>query len=126
MKRVYISLILLGVSALVCAVQFIHVTSSCSELLKNIERIEEYCAENDYDSALSLCTETYRRWMDSSEVTDMFLYHDYVDEITRCMEKMKIYVMAQKDNEIFAVSAELKNRIESLRKSEIPLFENII
>ncbi len=126
MKRIRISIILLIISAVVCTVQFIYVYNSSNNFIADIENIEENYRNKDYETALKMSSDTFNKWKRNAGLTNLFLYHDYVDEITSNMEQMAIYAAYRKDVEFFSVSSQLKKQIASLKDSEIPNIENII
>ena len=126
MKRIRISAFLLMIISLMCVIQFCYVYNSSNIFINEIEVIEEKYTNGDYENALSMCYKTFSKWKHNVGITDMFLYHDYVDEITENMEKMCIFATSEKDTEFLSVCSVIKNQIASLRNSEIPNLENII
>lgn len=126
MKRIRISIILLIISAVVCTVQFIYVYNSSNNFISDIENIEENYINKDYEAALKMSSDTFKKWKRNTKLCNLFLYHDYIDEITSNMEQMTIYAAYKKDVEFFSVSSQLKRQITSLKDSEIPNIENIV
>ena len=126
MKRLYISYILLAICALVCIFQFFYIYNSCTEFIESIEKIETACIKEDFLLCAQICDEVLLKWKNQIKYIDMFLFHEYVDEITQNFDKLRIFIKNKEITEVFTLCSELKNQLLTLKNSELPLIENII
>lgn len=126
MKRLYISYILLAVSVTICITQFIYIFAICKTFINDIEKIEEVYTNKDYETAQTLCNNTTQKWQKKVKYTDIFLFHEYVDDITGNFAKLNICISLKEDTEVLSICSELKNQLFTLKNSEIPNAENII
>jgi len=125
LKRIYIALILIIISAVVCILEFRFVTKTSEMYIKRIERIEREYNSDKY-KALKLCNELSKDWEISASPMDTFLYHDYVDDISKNTGKLEILIKEEDTSAFETTCEEIKKQLESLKKSEIPSLENII
>lgn len=125
MKRIYVALILIAITTLLCISEFRLVTDTGNEFIEEIERIER-AYDTDKHKALMLCTKLSKDWEESASPMDAYLFHDYVDDISINTEKLKFLIIDENTSEFRCTCAEIKKQLESLKKSEIPNLENII
>lgn len=126
LKRIYITLLILIFTAIICICEFNFVSDSSDDLVYKINTLEEIYKENQNDNALKLSGEIKDDWDKRVKKMDMLLYHDYVDAITINISKLPIYIREDETTEFYSTCREIKDSLLSLKKSETPNFENII
>lgn len=126
MKRIHIALILLTIITLLCSTQIVFIYTSCNRFIEKIEYVEKKFSNGEYMKAKEISEEIEREWKQTSKIADMFLFHDYVDDITSNINQMKIYIEENEAADFYIICSILKNQIASLKNSEIPTAENII
>ena len=92
MKRIHIAYMLLLITGAICFTQFIFIYKCCNNYEKHIDNIEAAYKNEDYVTAQKLSYELKRKWKKTSKYADMFLFHDYIDDITDNIDKMIIYI----------------------------------
>lgn len=126
MKRIYVALILLLLSTLFCTFEFIYISQTTDKYTKSIELIEKTIDNENYNKAEDIIKKTVNDWNDSVSTIDMLLYHDYIDDISYSMASIPKYLELKEYNEIVITCTKIKEQLNSLKKSELPLIENII
>ena len=126
MKRLFTALVLLVITAGICTFEFTLVRENSTKYINGIEGIEKSFSRGEKEDALSLTHNINSTWKDSVGSMDMLLYHDYVDDISNNFTKLELYIQKDDETAFYSTCRELKNQLDSLRKSEIPSLENIV
>lgn len=126
MKRIYMAVILLVFTVLICSVEFIYISSSADKITERIENLCESYKKGNTENSLSYALETERDWMKKVKRIDMLLYHDYVDEITKNIVNLKTYIAQEDAVGLYSTCNEILTQVSSLKSSELPTAENII
>ncbi|OPY59815.1 MAG: hypothetical protein A4E55_00004 [Pelotomaculum sp. PtaU1.Bin035] len=100
--------------------------ASASELLQNIERIEEGLERNQWDDAYAQITELEKAWDKKAKWWPTVLDHQEIDNIEFSMAKAKEYV-AKKDIALsWGQLTELKLMIQHIPEKEAIRLKNIL
>ena len=126
MKRIYIAVILLIITAGICSYEFLFVSSSVDNYTKEIKNIERAYSQSDFEKAGKLTQKIKSDWLGTVSPMDTLLYHDYVDSISNNISKLSVYINQKDTSAFYCTCAELKNQLNSLKNSEIPNLENIV
>ncbi|MBQ4569341.1 MAG: DUF4363 family protein [Ruminococcus sp.] len=126
MKRIYIAVILLVFTVLICSVEFIYISSSADKITERIENLCESYKKGNTESSLRYALETEKDWMKKVKRIDMLLYHDYVDEITKNIVNLKTYIAQEDAVGLYSTCNEILTQVSSLKSSELPTAQNII
>lgn len=126
MKRIYIAAILLIFTAVVCFSEYKVVTKSAEKYIYEINKIENFYSDDMKNDALILTDNLSVNWQESSTSMDSFLFHEYVDDISSNIKKLKIYIEENDKSALTSTCEELKIQLESLKRSEFPTLYNII
>ncbi len=125
MKRIYIAIVLLLISASVCFSEYTLVKNTSEHYIQKLEYIEkEY--KLDKTKALKLCNEFSKELDESASPMDAFLFHDYIDDIRVNAHKLQILLKDDNTSMFKTTCEELKIQLTSLKNSEVPILENII
>ena len=126
LKRIYIALMLLILTISICSFEFIFVSIRTQDYIKKVDLIEYEYTFGDRDKALDLAKQIDRQWSYTVSPMDSLLYHDYVDKISNNITKLPILITHKDTTGLLTICKEIKNQLMSLRKSEVPNFENIV
>ena len=126
LKRIYIAAILLLLCTLICSFEFIFVSRRAEDYIDKINRIEKEYRDSNNSTALSLADSIDTEWSRTVSPMDSLLYHDYVDRISNNISKLSILILENDSSTFYTTCTEIKNQLMSLKKSEVPNFENII
>ena len=65
-------------------------------------------------------------WKTATKHLDKYLYHDYIDNITRQMASLPVYAENKDKIAIKAQIEDIKIQLTSLKESELPYLHNIL
>jgi len=125
-KRIYVALLLIIISAAVCIAEYRFVSDNAEKYLKQVELIESEYNNNKSNRALELTKEVSKEWSKVTSPMDTLLLHEGVEKIEMNLSKLAIYIEEDDRTGFYTTCKELKNQLSNLRKSEIPNIENII
>ena len=126
MKRMYVALLMLMIAVSLCVAEYLCVEKYTREYVNRIDNIEKMYAKGEDKKAAFSAREAEKSWEKTVSVIDMLLFHDYVDEIGRNLSQLEAYIMFEDDASLYATCESTKEQLLSLRKSELPIAENII
>ncbi len=126
MKRIIISIILFTFCLSGAVFEVFCVSRSVESYLDSIEKVDKLVSSGDFTSASDKCAELEKNWGTTSREIDAVLIHDYVDRIGISISQMKAYAENKTADSYYAVSAEAKKALKSIKDSEYPSLENIL
>ena len=126
MKRIIISIVIftLCFSGAVCEV--FCVSRGVDGYIESIEEVDVLISRGEFDCASNKCAELEKSWSKTSREIDAVLIHDYVDRIGISISQMKAYAENKTADSYYALSAEAKRALTSIKNSEYLSFENIL
>jgi hypothetical protein len=126
MKRIYIAIAFLLTAFIITAVEIGFISAKADNYISRIEQIDKMILKNDFEDAIVCCEEIDNQWSNSAKRIDLFLIHDYVDDIGSSIAKMRAYVENGSIDMYFAESYYTKKQLASIKESEYPMIENIL
>lgn len=126
MKRIYISLVLVAIVAVLSAVQLGFVSAKADGFISMIEQCDRHMRKSNFEEAITLCKKIENEWNEGAEKVDMLLIHDYVDDIGNDISKMRSFAENGSPDMYFAMSTSAKKELASIKESEYPKLENIL
>ena len=126
MKRIYIAVALLLITATVSVFELIYVGSQSQTTTDRIQQIDRLVADGDFTAAQSACATLESDWRSIAEKIDILLIHDYVDNIGMNISKMRADIETKNASAYFWESAGAKKGLASIKGSEYPNLENIL
>ncbi len=126
MNRIKTAIVLLLITGAICTAEFLYVSKTSGEFIDILHGIEEDLNEGKVEDALESAKEADRKWQARLKFIDIFLFHDYVDEIGRNISSIAKHIEYGDKASLFATCEITKRELKSLVESEKPLTENIL
>ena len=126
MKRIIISIILFTLCLSGAVFEVFCVSRGVDGYIESIEEVDVLISRGEFDRASNKCAELEKSWSKTSREIDAVLIHDYVDRIGISISQMKAYAENKTPDSYYALSAEAKRALTSIKSSEYPSFENIL
>lgn len=117
---------MLVIAGIFCWCEIHHVKTNTEIYTNKLETVQRLMKSKDFDEASLLSKNIRLGWDKSSRHLDKYLYHDYIDDITRNMALLPIHT---KSGDIIGVNSQIetiKIQLTSLKESELPYFHNIL
>ena len=126
MKRIIISIILFTFCITGAVFEVFYVSRGVDGYIESIEEVDVLISRGEFDRASNKCAELEKSWSKTSRAIDAVLIHDYVDRIGISISQMKAYAENKTPDSYYALSAEAKRALTSIKNSEYPSIENIL
>ncbi len=126
MKRVILSVIIFSICVSGALFEVFCLSKSIEGYIEQIENTETLVKKDEFVAASKKCAELEQSWSDTARIIDAVLIHDYVDRISINISQMRAFAENNSADSFFAVSAEAKKALKSIKYSEYPLPENIL
>ena len=126
MNRLYIALLMLLVSGIICGCEIYTVNESVNSFTKGLEDVKALNESERFEEAGILSNEILKSWKTTSRKLDKYLYHDYIDNITEEMSALPVYASNSDNEAARALIEEIKIQLTSLKESELPYMHNIL
>ena len=126
MKRIIISIILFTFCITGAVFEVFYVSRGVDGYIESIEEVDVLISRGEFDRASNKCAELEKSWSKTSREIDAVLIHDYVDRIGISISQMKAYAENKTPDSYYALSAEAKRALTSIKNSEYPSIENIL
>lgn len=126
MKRIYVAAILLMLAFSFSAIEVVYINNCYEKYTGMLNECEDYYSNKEYSNAAKKCEATLMKLKKDEGFLNVFLSQNKVDNIAYNMELLKINAQ-NKDEEKFETQIDkIKRQLLSLKKSELPCFENIL
>lgn len=126
MSRIKTAVVMLIITATVCTVQYLYVTKTVAEFTGILDEVQTEYADDNKSEALKIAENADRLWKKRIKYVDIFLFHDYVDNISYNLLQVSKYVEYEEDASLYVTCDITKKQLKSLTDSEKPLVENIL
>lgn len=126
MSRIKTAIVMLIITATVCAVQYLYVAKTAAEFTGILDEVQTEYADDNRSEALRIAEDADRLWKKRIKYVDIFLFHDYVDSISYNLSQISKYVEYGEDASLYVTCDITKKQLKSLTDSEKPLVENIL
>lgn len=126
MSRIKTAIAMLIITATVCTVQYLYVTKTVAEFSDLLDKVQTEYADDNKSKALKIAENADRLWKERIRYVDIFLFHDYVDNISYNLSQVSKYVEYGEDASLYVTCDITKKQLKSLTDSEKPLVENIL
>ena len=117
---------MLLIAGIFCWSEIHHVKTNAESYIKELETVQRLIKSEDFSEATLLSENILTKWDKSSKHMDKYLYHDYIDDITKNMATLPIYSKTQDKIAVNSQIEEIKIQLTSLKESELPYFHNIL
>ena len=126
MKRGLAVIILLILAAILISAQYLYVTSQSELYIKMLDIAEEQLADNEVIKAQESIEKLDHRFVGSSGMLKLFLYHADVDTVSVNLSMMRRYIQHGELEEYMALSAGTKRMLHNICESQQMCVHNIL
>lgn len=126
MKRLIISIVLLGLVAGLCTVSLHTQQTNTQELLEMLDSMEEKYKAKELDACQALSDEFPKAFNEKTQTFSLFLYHNHLSSIKEVAVTLPV-ILREKDNSHYLIElARCRSLLEKLEELEQPTWDNIL
>lgn len=126
MKRLIISIVLLGLVAGLCTVSLHTQMSNTEDLLTMLDSMEETYKAKDIEACQKLSDEFPQVFADKTKTFSLFLYHSHLSTIKEVAVTLPV-ILSEKDNSHYlAELTRCRSLLQKLEELEQPTWDNIL
>ncbi len=122
MKRILLAVALLVLTIIICAVELIGINQTINKHLDSLDILAQTSAADAKDK----CQDIIKDWNDEETFLNMFLIHDTIDQIGNDLNSLEGYAQSNEQGDYYATIYKVKKQLISIKKSELPIWENIL
>lgn len=128
MKRLYVSLGLVALLALLCGVHTIHLARFTGQLTDLLSQAQERVELDDWEAAAQLTRQARERWISHEGYLHTTLRHSDIDAILVSFDETLAFLGGSEHQpaEYSAANARLLTQISLLIESELPTLTNLL
>ncbi len=127
MRRLWISVGLIALLAVLSGLHVLHLNSFTQELTAKLTQAQEQAEQEDWEEAARLTQEVKDRWMEHEGYLHVTLHHEDIDAILISLDETLAFLEgAEKQTaEYAAANARLLTQVELLVEAELPSLTNL-
>lgn len=127
MKRLVISVAIIGLFSGLCAFHVEHLSSLTETLIQQVESIRTNVERNNWPAAADSAADVEHQWNRHAFYLHTTLRHTDIDAIHTSLRELNAYLSSREDRaECLAVIAKLLNQLELLLEAEQPSIKNLL
>ena len=128
MKRLYVSLGLIAVLAVLCGVHTIHLDRFTGRLTDLLCRAQEQMEQGDWESATRLTRQAREQWVEHEGYLYVTLRHADIDAVLVSFDEALAFLQGDEHQpaEYAAVNARLLTQLALLLEAELPTITNLL
>ena len=128
MKRLYVSLCLIALLAVLCGVHTVYLGRFTNELTRLLTQAQEQVEREDWDSAFRLTRQAKEQWVDNEGYLHITLRHADIDAILVSFDEALAFLQGNEHQpaEYAAVNAKLLTQLALLIEEELPTITNLL
>ena len=128
MKRLYVSLGLIVLLAVLCGVHTLYLARFTGELTGLLTQAQEQVKREDWEGAIQLTRQAKERWTDNDGYLHITLRHTDIDAILVSFDEALAFLRANEHQsaEYAAVNAKLLTQLTLLLEAELPTITNLL
>ena len=128
MKRLYVSLGLIAVLAVLCGVHTVYLGRFTDELTGLLTQAQEQVEHGDWEGAVRLTRQAKEQWVDNEGYLHVTLRHADVDAILVSFDEALAFLQGSEHQpaEYAAVNAKLLTQLALLFEAELPTITNLL
>ena len=128
MKRLYVSLGLIALLAVLCGAHTAYLSRFTGELSGLLTQAQEQVEREDWESATRLTRQAREQWINHEGYLHITLRHADVDAILVSFDETLAFLQGSERQpaEYAAVNARLLTQLELLLEEELPILTNIL
>ena len=128
MKRLYVSLGLIALLALLCGAHTVYLSRFTEELTGLLTQAQEQVEREDWEGAFRLTRQAKEQWVDNDGYLHITLRHADIDAILVSFDEALAFLQASEHQsaEYAAVNARLLTQLALLLEEELPTLTNVL
>ena len=126
MKRGWIALILMAISILNGAAEYLYVTTNTEAYIVMLDEADAFIAENRISEAQTTAEKLDYRFSKQSPVFNIFMYHCDVSGIGSDLAMLTRYARTGEVGEFLATSAKARREIMNVHNAKLLNWENLL
>ena len=126
MNRITTAVLMLILAGIICGFEIFAVNSSAVNYIDELDSIKFLSEQGEFGNATVLSEELIKNWKTKTKYLDKYLYHDYIDDITRQMAALPVLTENKDKTAVKSQIEEIKIQLTSLKESELPYLHNIL
>ena len=127
MKRLLISVAIIGLFVCVAALHVIHLKNFTNDLIGQLEAVQADVQNETWTTAAKTALEVQQKWDDHAFYLHTTLRHTDIDAILSSLKELEAYLNTREDKaECLSVIARLINQLELLLEAELPSIKNLL
>ena len=128
MKRLYVSLGLIALLAVLCGVHTVYLSRFTGELAGLLTQAQEQVEQENWEGAFRLTSQAKERWVSNDGYLHITLRHTDIDAILVSFDEALAFLQGSEHQpaEYAAVNARLLTQLALLLEAELPTLTNIL
>ena len=128
MKRLYVSLGLIALLAVLCGVHTVYLSRFTGELTELLVQAQDQVDREDWEGATQLTRQAKEQWVDNDGYLHITLRHTDIDAILVSFDEALAFLQGSEHQpaEYAAVNARLLTQLALLLEAELPTLTNIL
>ena len=128
MKRLYVSLGLIALLAVLCGVHIVYLSRFTDELTGLLTQAQEQVERGNWESATQLTRQAKEQWVANDGYLHITLRHADIDAILVSFDEVLAFLRAseRQSAEYAAVNAKLLTKLALLIEEELPTITNLL
>ena len=128
MKRLYVSLGLIALLAVLCGVHTVYLSRFTGELTELLVQAQGQVDREDWEGATQLTRQAKEQWVDNDGYLHITLRHTDIDAILVSFDEALAFLQGSEHQpaEYAAVNARLLTQLALLLEAELPTLTNIL
>lgn len=128
MKRLYVSLGLIALLAVLCGVHTIYLDRFTGQLTGLLTQAQEQVERGDWEGATQLTRQAKEQWVDNESYLHITLRHTDIDAILVSFDEALAFLRGSEHQpaEYAAVNAKLLTQLALLLEAELPTITNLL
>ena len=128
MKRLYISLGLIALIAVLCGAHTVYLGRFTGELTELLTQAQEQVERGNWEGAIQVTRQAQKQWVDNEGYLHITLRHADVDAILVSFDEALAFLQANEHQsaEYAAVNARLLTQLDLLLEAELPTITNLL
>ena len=128
MKRLYVSLGLIVLLALLCGAHTLYLSRFTDELSGLLTQAQEQVERGDWEGAIQVTRQAQKQWVNNEGYLHITLRHADIDAILVSFDEALAFLQASEHQnaEYAAVNAKLLTQLALLLEAELPTITNLL
>lgn len=126
MKRIWFAILFTFISISIGVFELSYIGYNSSAYIKKIDNSKNLIQQGNYYNAEKEINSALEDFEKTAVLFDIFLAHNDVDDISQNLSELTEFAKTENKAEFNSLCEKTKRQLQSLKDSELPLFENIL